>query len=135
MAILGSVNILGIKLDVHTLLVSSTTILVGLQVLLLGVFTKIFISRFNLLPIKSSKFLIINRDNLAYIVLLGLILVFLGAMVISIVIFLWYQGGFGDLDYRSTMRTVIPAILCILLGVQLIFNSFFLGVLLLPRKS
>ncbi len=135
LAVSQSFSFLGVRLDIHTLLVSSTFIFVGLQVVLLGIFTKVFIAKFNLLPNRGVRSFSINRDNLAYIVLLSILLSIVGACLLSVVLFSWYKSGFGDLDYRTTMRVIIPAVLLILLGAQLFFNSFFFGVLLIPRKK
>jgi hypothetical protein len=37
----------------------------------------------------------------------------------------WAQGGFGNLDYPSTMRIAIPGVTLLALGVQTGFLSFF----------
>lgn len=131
-----SFHLFGINLDVNTLLVSATFISVGLEIVLLGIFTHIFISKYGLLPLKNSQILtMITRDNLAYTVVLGIFIGIIGILLLLMAVYSWYLNGFGNLDYRSTMRIVIPAVLFILLGVQLFFNSFFLGLLLIPRKS
>jgi len=46
----------------------------------------------------------------------------------------WRSQHFGALDYAQTMRLVIPASLCLTLGVQTVFASFFLSVLGLRRR-
>lgn len=130
-----SFEIFGIKLDVHTLLVSSALIIIGIQTIILGLFTKIFIYKFNLLPSKSNQTPFLAKVNLNDIFLISLLLVIIGVIILLKAVFLWQQQGFGNLDYSSTMRVVIPSVFLIQLGVQLFFNSFFLSILLLPRKS
>ena len=46
----------------------------------------------------------------------------------------WSLSHFGPLDYSSMLRRVIPAVLALVLGGQIIFSSFFLSVLGLKRR-
>lgn len=128
-------TVLGIRLDVHTLLVSSVLMIIGIQTIILGFFTKLFIYKFSLLPSKKVQQPFLMKVNLNYIFLISVSLIILGVIILGRAVFLWYLQRFGNLDYSYTMRIVIPSLFLIQLGVQLFFNSFFLGVLLLPRKS
>jgi hypothetical protein len=51
-----------------------------------------------------------------------------------VAVFDWLSAGFGPLDYRSTMRLVIPGVTLAALGVQTVFSSFFLSLLGMPRQ-
>jgi hypothetical protein len=46
----------------------------------------------------------------------------------------WQAVSFGNLEPREVLRVVIPAILALMLGGQMILGSFVLGVLALGRK-
>ena len=46
----------------------------------------------------------------------------------------WRQVGLGALEPRITMRQVIPAVVLMMLGVQTVFASFFLGIMSLRGK-
>ena len=39
------------------------------------------------------------------------------------------DSGFADLDYRETLRLVIPASTLLILGVQTVLASFFISIL------
>lgn len=127
-----SFQIFGIVFDVHTLLVSSALITVGIQVLFLNIFTRIFIQKYNLSPFKKGG--IIYSKYLTHTLIVGSIMVLVGSAVIARLFFYWLGIGFSNLDYSSTMRIMIPSVLLVVLGVQLFFSSFFLSLLLLPRK-
>jgi hypothetical protein len=47
----------------------------------------------------------------------------------------WGRASFGALSPESSLRIVAPAVTALILGVQLIFASFFLGVLALRRND
>lgn len=127
-------KIAGITFDLHTLLVSSVSMIVGVQVVLFGLFAEIFVSRFKLIPIKKKRSFIFKRLNVEYGLIAGTFSIISGFIILLVTIYTWSQRGFGILEYSTTMRVIIPSVFLIQLGMQLIFNSFFLGVLMLPRK-
>ena len=49
-------------------------------------------------------------------------------------VLLWRDTSFGDLNPQQVMRYTIPAMTCIVIGAQIIFGSFFLGILQIRRK-
>jgi hypothetical protein len=66
--------------------------------------------------------------------LVGAALILLGLAASFYAVGTWEARHFGQLDYAHTMRLVIPAVLCLILGVQTVFASFFLSVLGLRRR-
>jgi uncharacterized membrane protein YfcA len=57
-------------------------------------------------------------------------LLLLASAVLSVIAFVrWGHSNLHHLDYEAAMRLVIPAVVALMLGVQTIFSSFFLGVL------
>jgi glycosyltransferase involved in cell wall biosynthesis len=127
-------RIAGVLFDVHTLLFSGLFLIVGYMAILFGIFTKMFATSEGLLPpdprvIGLSRAISLERG-------LGLgILAFLGGgLLLLVAINQWRMVGFGDLDYRSTMRWVIPGATLAVLGAQTVLSSFFMGVLGLSRR-
>ena len=56
-------------------------------------------------------------------------------IAISVVAVLkWGNVDFGQLDYRSTLRIVVPATTLLMLGVQTLFGSFFFSILAMERR-
>ena len=60
---------------------------------------------------------------------------FLGLGSSLMVTLSWRETGFGELNPSEVLRQVIPSILAIALGFQIILGSFFLSVLGLKRKG
>lgn len=128
-------EIFGINLDVHTLLISATFISIGIQILFLGLFTKIFLHQYNIIPTNHSLAFTLIKKHLNRATLICGVALLLGLVIVAKTFLGWYQQGFGALDYSVTMRMVIPSAFLIQLGFQVFFNTFFLGIILLPRKS
>ena len=47
----------------------------------------------------------------------------------------WAGTRFGNLDPFRSMRIIIPAVLALTLGLQVIFSSFYLGLLQLQFRK
>ena len=47
---------------------------------------------------------------------------------------MWGRASFGALDPESSLLIVAPSVTAVIVGLQLIFSSFFLGVLGLRRQ-
>jgi len=67
-------------------------------------------------------------------VLMGLFIFLVGLAKLIIAVLFWKAAHFGALSYPESIRQVIPAITFITIGVQLIFSSFFLSILEIPRR-
>jgi glycosyltransferase involved in cell wall biosynthesis len=124
-----------VSLDIHTLLVAAFVVLLGYQLIIFGLFTKIFAITEGLHPGRSHLNKVPSEVNLEVGVLLGLITSVAGAVVLGLAVWGWRRTGFGALDPRVTMRQLIPAVLLMIVGIQTIFASFFLSVLTLRRKK
>jgi glycosyltransferase involved in cell wall biosynthesis len=127
-------TIAGITFDIHTLLVSTALMLIGVQIILFGLFAEIFVTRFNLIPREKRPDFLFKRSTVEHGLITGIVLILIGTVILGKTVYDWSSGGFGNLEYASTMRIVIPSVFFIQLGAQLLFNSFFLGILTLPKK-
>ena len=128
----GQRHIGRVTLDIHTLLVAAFASLLGFQLIIFALFTKIFAVTEGLHP--SSLLSRVPREiNLEFGVVAGLGLILTGLAFLGSAILGWRATGFGPLDPRVTMRQVIPSVVFLTLGVQTIFASFFLSVLTLRR--
>ncbi len=128
-------HVFGVVLDVYTLLYCAIAVLVGFQSTLFAILTKIYGINSNLLPKDPGFMNLFRYFTLETGILLGLVLV-TGGLAGSAIAFLDWQGkGFGALDPSTTSRTIIPAVLAIILGCQIILSSFFMSILGLERKT
>jgi glycosyltransferase involved in cell wall biosynthesis len=123
----------GVALDVHTLLYASLAIIVGFQSILFAVFTKVFAISAGLLPEDPRLPQTLNSTSLEKGLIVGVVLVLAGIMGSAFTFSTWGLHSFGPLQPSETMRTIIPSITSLTLGVQIIFSSFFLSVLRLKR--
>ena len=132
---LGTRHIGGVQLDVGTLLVACMTVIIGVQLTAFAFFAKVFAIGENLLP-DSPRFRgLFRRFTLERGVVAGTSLLLGGTGLLSWSLWLWGSAGFGHLDYAENLRRLIGATTLLILGVQIIFSSFFMSVLGLKTTS
>jgi hypothetical protein len=115
--------------DIHTLLLAGFACLIGYQLVVFAVFTKVFAMQRGFHPANPSYVAMFRYVKLETGLALGGLLVVVGIAGIVVAVMSWGAAGFGTLDPRLTMREVIPAAVLLTLGVQTIFASFFLSIL------
>ena len=69
------------------------------------------------------------------IIALGAGIVMIGIVLSIIALETWKSFSMGDLNAEETMRIVIPAVLCLIVGFQSIFTGFIVGVMKIRTKS
>jgi hypothetical protein len=126
----------GVTFDLNTLLMAACGSLLGFQLLVFAVFTKIFAIAEGLHPPRTHLYKRVFRGlTLEKGVVAGVVLTLAGVGVAGLAVRDWWAAGFGPLpDPQAITRRVIPAVLLMTLGTQTVFASFFLGVLTLRRK-
>jgi len=125
----GPLHVAGVRLDIHTLLVAGFLSLIGYQLVLFAVFTKIFAIRMGFHPPHPLLLRIFKFVNLEVGVLAGTLMVLAGMVGLVAAVVSWQAVGFGNLDPSLTMREVIPAVVLLALGTQTVFASFFISIL------
>jgi len=123
-----------IHFDVHTLLFASLAIICGYQSVVFAVCTKVFAIAEGLLPMDRRMERAFHLVRLETGLATGAGAMVVGVSLLGYAINLWRVQAFGDLDYSSTMRWVIPGVTFTSLGFQTILFSFFLSVLGLRRR-
>ncbi len=135
MIIKGPVQLLNIYFDTNTLLYSGAFVVIGYQAVNFAIFTRIYAIQQGFLPKKYALDRLYNFISLETGLVVG-ILVTLGGLVGSVYsLYLWDLQEFGQLDYSSILRIVIPSVIAIMLGLQTVFSSFFLSFLGLNQKK
>jgi hypothetical protein len=131
---LPGLRIHGVEFDVHTLLFASLAIAGGYQSVLFAVLTKVFGMREGMLP-RDPRFLrLFDTVTLEKGLLIGAAALLVGVVLLGAAVVDWLAVGLGPLDYRSTMRLVIPGATLASLGFQTVLSSFFLSLLGMPRR-
>jgi glycosyltransferase involved in cell wall biosynthesis len=129
----GPLRIGGVRLDIHTLLVAGFLALLGYQLVLFAVFTKIFATREGFHPPHAGLDRLFRYVTLEVGLVVGAVMVLGGIAGLVLAVASWQAVGFGNLDPSLTMREVIPAVVLLALGTQTIFASFFISILLIER--
>ena len=120
--------------DTNTLLVSGMAIILSFQLISFAVFTKIFVISEGLLPEDPRLNRLFSIVTLEVGILIGLVLAVSGLGLLIGAVVYWAEQGFGELSYPDSLRLIIPAVTSLILGVQIIFSSFFMSILGLKRK-
>ncbi|MFI5027843.1 MAG: glycosyltransferase family 2 protein [Solirubrobacterales bacterium] len=134
----GELRLLGAGFDVHTLVYASAMIVVGYQAMLFAVFARFYAMASGFLPGKPWIEEMGDRISLEAGALVGAALILAGVVMSVVALFVWGHNGFHQLDYRDTLRLVIPASTLLILGVQTVLASFFLSFLGIehsPRRA
>ena len=131
---LPSLTIGGINFDAHTLLFASLAILCGHQAVTFAVLSKAFASEEGLLPRDPRLEGLSRRLSLERVLLVAAAAVAIGIVLLLIAVNQWRIASFGHLDYRHTMRWVVPGVTLTALGFQTIFAAFFASILHTRRR-
>jgi glycosyltransferase involved in cell wall biosynthesis len=121
--------------DIHTLLLAGFGCLIGYQLIVFAVFTKVFAMREGFHPANPTYSAMFRYVRLETGLVLGALAFVLGTIGTIVAVLTWQSVGFGALDPRTTMREIIPAAVLLTLGVQTIFASFFLSILGIDNES
>jgi glycosyltransferase involved in cell wall biosynthesis len=127
--IAGPLRIGGVRLDIHTMLVAGFLALLGYQLVLFAVFTKMFAIREGFHPPHPALQTLLRYITLEVGLLAGALMALGGLVALVLAVTSWQSAGFGNLNPSTTMREVIPAVVLLSLGTQTIFASFFISIL------
>jgi hypothetical protein len=122
------------RLDVHTLLVMSVALTTGVQLLFVAAFAKTDALVTGILPFDESFARVMRHFSLERLLVVSLLIGGAGAAGLFFTFWEWYRTGFSDLDYRVTMRHLIPSLTMIAVAIQGIFNGFMLSLLFLGTR-
>jgi len=126
---IGPVRVGPFGFDIHTLLLAGFCCLIGYQLIVFAVFTKVFAIRMGFHPPNPTYASMFRYVQLETGLVVGALMFLIGVAGTVVAVLSWGAAGFGALDPRLTMREIIPASVLLTLGVQTIFASFFLSIL------
>lgn len=129
---LRSIEVGGINLDIHTLSYAGAAIVLGVQMILFSVLTKLIGMRHGWLPEKPRTRWLLSAVTLERGLVVALILFLAGVALSLQAVRLWMSLDFGVLDPREAMRWVIPSVTLMAVGGQLALSVFVLEALRLP---
>jgi len=125
----GTLEVFGTGFDVHTMVYASAMIVVGYQAILFAVFARVYAMTEGFLPAQAGLQRLMGRVNLEVGLIAGALLTLAGVVLAIVALAIWGGSGFDELDYRDTLRIVIPSATLLMLGVQTVLGSLFLSIL------
>ncbi|MDD5644729.1 MAG: glycosyltransferase family 2 protein [bacterium] len=126
----GPVLFLGHLWDIHVMVLAALMSMLGWQIFNMGVYAKTFAVRQGYLKSDKLAYIFTKYFKLEIGISIGLVFFIVG-LGINLVIFIeWLQKSFGSL-YR--IREVILAMTFMVIGLQTIFSSFFISLLLIKK--
>jgi glycosyltransferase involved in cell wall biosynthesis len=121
------------NLGVDTLAYMAAAVLLGFQLVFFGVAAKVFAISEGLLPEDKTFERWFRYITLETGLIVGVLLVFAGIGIALSSVVSWSHTGYGPLPPVQMMRRTLPAMLCLMLGTEICFASFFLSLLGLRR--
>lgn len=129
----GPQKIGSVTFDIHTLLFASMAILIGFQSINFAAFSKVFAITEGLLPKDHRLDRLFRYITLEVGLVVGGLLGTIGMGTWIFGLEYWYSRNFGALDPEHTLRVVIPGLVSLTMGVQIILSSFLMSVLGMRR--
>lgn len=129
------VHIKDITFDITTLLYTAMAVIAGLQIIIFYFFSKIYCTKVGLLPKKKPSQKKESNFTLEKGLSIGVVLILLGLATAITSLVIWGNHSFGSLVPAQIMRITIPAVVFIVVGIQLSFSSFFAYILNLKIKK
>lgn len=128
----GPIYFFGWGLDFHSMILGSMLSLLGYQIIMLGIYAKVFswtqgIGGQSRLITGGLRYFRLEKG-----IALGTLISFIGLAVGLGTFFNWARSGFGPL---SAVRPAIFSMTLFILGIQIIFSSFFLSILGIEKKA
>jgi glycosyltransferase involved in cell wall biosynthesis len=132
---LPGLSLFGVRLGAHSLLVASLSLLLGYQSILFAILAKTFAVTEGLMPADARLTRFFELVYLERGLVAGAVSALAGLGLIAAAALHWRSLGYGDLDYASTMRLVVPGVTLAALGFQTFLSSFFVSILGMARRG
>ena len=131
LTVITQLNIFGREWDIHSMIAGALLLVVGTQVLALGLCAHAYGTYF--MGERDPWF---DRARAKYRLEHGLLaggaILLVGLVLAAGIVITWLQRGFGEL---AEGRLAILAATLIIVGIQVVFSSFLLSILGLRRRS
>ena len=120
--------------DVDTLTYALGMLLIGVQIVVFAISARVFGTREGFLPPNPRIDRFLNTISLEIGLGLGVFLVLSGLAAAIYAVAQWHAAGFGELTATRMLRLTLPSACALMLGVEAIFASFFIGLLQIHRR-
>jgi glycosyltransferase involved in cell wall biosynthesis len=123
----GAVDIGGVTFSVQTMLACAAALILGIQGIGLAVIARAYAGHLGLLPNSARLERGLERLTLDRGLVVGALLILLGAAAFIVAVINWGTTDFGQLDVVRTIRLPIIGMVFVVAGMQLMLVSFTLG--------
>jgi glycosyltransferase involved in cell wall biosynthesis len=131
LTVIAQIRILGREWDLHALVAACLLLIVGVQVVTLGLCAHAYGTYF--MGERDPWFDRMRaRFRLEHGLLLGGVVALAGIALCGVIVVIWINRGFGSL---SEERLALVAATLLIVGIQVFFSSFLLSILGLRRRS
>ena len=118
-----------VTLDVHSLLYAAAAFLMGFQGVMFFAFTRVFAVAERLVPVRPRLDRLLDFISLEVGLVAGVLLLAAGGVGTVLSLEAWSHVGFGNLDPSRMLRAVVPSVVAVTLGCEVLLSSLFLGML------
>jgi glycosyltransferase involved in cell wall biosynthesis len=125
----GTRTIGSVGFGVNTLVYGGAAIILGFQAVVFSVFATIFAMNAGLLPQDPRMEKLKAVFSLEVGIIAGLLVFVGGVAAFAYAVGFWGKASFGALDPTESLRIVAPSATALVLGLQIVFSSFFISVL------
>jgi glycosyltransferase involved in cell wall biosynthesis len=124
-----------LSFDVDSLTYAIGLLLIGVHIMVFAVAAKLFGTRQGFLPPTPAFERAIRLFRVESGIVLGAILMTLGLGLGIWAVAQWHAAGFGALSPTRMLRVTLPSAASIMLGVEVIFSSFLLGLFQIHHQA
>ena len=121
-------------LDVDTLTYALGLVLIGAHITMFAVSAKVFGTQEGFLPPNPQFERALGIVTLERGLLFGCFMLLVAAGILGYAVSLWHAAGFGNMPATRMLRLTLPSATLFMLGVEVIFGSFFVSLLGLNRR-
>lgn len=129
MLIFKNIQLKSIVLGIHSRLYLGAMVVIGLQMVIFSLFAKIYAINSGMNPKTDKMIKFLSKITLEKGLIFGGLLTVIGIGLTIYAMALWEIREWGNLDQAKVLPITIPAVYLIIMGIQLAFASFILGVL------
>lgn len=125
----GAVSIGRIVLDLHTFIVSCFAMLVGLQSVTFAVIARKYAAQRGLVPPSANYGQLLSGITMERMLIAALVVSAAGVGGLLYCVWTWAVADFGEVGYRTQLRTLSLSATAVAAGLQLAFAAFLSGVM------
>ena len=126
-----------VRIGIHTFLVAAMCIIVGAQAISFAAIGRRFASRYGFIPRSTTFDGLLEALTLERVLVVAVCLIAIAFGILVWGLFEWAHRGFGDLTTEATVRAMIIAMTCLVVGVQAVMSAFlasFINIPLIERR-